>query len=261
MKPELNRESSTPIFQQIMNWMREKIQSGEWDDDQKLLSETDLAERFNVSRGTIRKAIEGLIEEKRLVRIHGKGTYVRDEVLLEQEPSWRLAGFSLDLISRGIPYTTEVLLKEVINPPVDVREILKLDPGEKIFHMQRLRKINEIPVLLIENHILYAPCEGVERIDFTSKQLYETLEDQFGIQFDWARRTYKADSAGQHISEVLELQAHDPVMYVEEIYHDVLGKPVEYTRAWFNAQVFLIRTIIRREDEKSAFPGLFHQNF
>lgn len=258
MTPEIKRQSPLPIFQQIASWMREKIQSGEWENNHKLMSEIDLATELDVSRGTIRKAIESLISEKLLVRIHGKGTYVRNKILLEQKPTWRLAGFSRDLISRGIPYSTLVLKKEVIKPPADVQKMLNLSKIDDIYHMQRLRKVNDQPVLLIENHIVYSYCEGVENTNFEETQFYTTLEDQFNVPFDWADRTYKSITADKKIAKRLNLTEHSPVVFLEELYHDSQNTPIEYTRAWFDAQVFYIKATIQREHEKRELPGLFH---
>lgn len=261
MAPNLNHQSSIPVYQQIADWMRVKIQSGAWKDDEKLMSETDLAHSLNVSRGTIRKAIETLISERLLVRIHGKGTFVRNQILLEQKPTWRLAGFSRDLNSRGIPYSTEVLQAEIVFPSEIIRDALKLSPDEKIFHLKRLRKIKDQPVLLIENHIVYKYCVGVEEIDFSQQQLYVTLEDQFNIQFDWSKRTYKSQQATPEIAKLLKLDPFAALMYIDELYHNKKSFPIEYTRAWFDAQVFHISTIIKREEEKREFTNLFQQSY
>jgi len=255
--PNLKHEGPTPIFEQISDWMREKIQSGEWADNHQLISETDLASQLNVSRGTIRKAIERLVSEKLLVRVHGKGTFVRNSIILEQLPNWRVAGFSNDLINRGIPYSTDVLLKEIIDPPEEIQKILNLTPNEKIFHMHRLRKINEQPVLLIENHIAYHHCKGIEEIDFSSQQLYNTLENSYQINFDWANRSFKSMTADRHIAENLKINKNAAVMFFEELYHDPNDTPIEYTRAWFDGQIFYIKTIIKREDEISNLPRIF----
>ncbi len=258
MEPNLNRNSPTPIFEQITDWMRSKISSAEWQDEQKIPSESELCAKFGVSRGTVRKAIEVLISERLLIRIHGKGTFVKNKIFLEQKPTWRLAGFSRDLISRGIPYSTKVLKGEVVQPSDEVREKLRLSPVKKIFNLQRLRKINDQPVLLIENHIVYDYCQGVEEIDFEEKQLYVTLENEFKIQFDWANRTYRSILANPKIAGLLNLHKNAPLMYLEELYHDTHSTPVEFTRAWFDAQVFYIKTSISREDEKKELPGIFH---
>ncbi len=258
MPPNINRQGPTPIFEQITQWMRQKIHTGEWANDHKLMSESNLASAFDVSRGTIRKAIESLITEKLLVRIHGKGTFVRNKVLLEQQPNWRLAGFSQDLISRGIPYSTEVLTKEIVSSDKEIQNLLNLQPSDKIFHMYRLRKINDQPVLLIENHINYELCEGIEAIDFTQNQLYITLEEQFKIEFNWARRSYKSINADKSITKHLKLKNEAAVMLAEEHYHSIDNEPIEYTRAWFDGQIFYIKAIIKREDEKSELPHIFH---
>jgi len=258
MEPNLNRNNAIPIYEQITNWIREKIQTSEWQNDQQIPSETELCEIFEVSRGTVRKAIEVLISERLLVRIHGKGTFVRNKILLEQKPTWRLAGFSRDLISRGIPYSTKVLKKEVMQPSEEVRKKLRLSPSKKIFNMQRLRTINQQPVLLIENHVVYDYCEGVEDINFEENQLYITLENTFNIPFDWANRTYRAILADPKVAGLLNLQKNAPLMYLEELYHDSLSTPIEYTRAWFDAQIFYITATISREDEKREVNGLFH---
>ncbi len=258
MKPDLNRNSPTPIFIQITNWMRNKIHSGEWQDDQQIMSEIDLSRKLGVSRGTIRKAIEVLISERLLVRIHGKGTFVKNKILLEQKPTWRLAGFSRDLISRGIPYSTKVLRRDIVQPSEQVRALLKLSPSKEIFNLQRLRKINQQPVLLIENHIVYDYCEGVEEVNFEKNQLYVTLENKFNIPFDWANRTYRSILAEPKVADLLNLPKNAPLMYLEELYHDTNSTPVEFTRAWFDAQVFYIKTTINRDDENKELPGIFH---
>lgn len=257
MAKKITNNSPLPKYQQISHWMRENILSGSWSENEQLPSETKLADELNVSRGTIRKAIEELIGEGLLVRTHGKGTFVKTNLLLEQKPTWRIAGFSRDLISRGIPYSTKVLLKEIISPPQEIANKLSLPPEEKIFHMQRLRLVHEEPVLLIENHIDYQRCQGIENIDFSEKQLYKTLENQCSFNFDWARRSYRAQVADERISECLEVDVGFPIMYLEELYHLEGDIPAEFTKAWINGEYFHISTRINREDEKQDRPGIY----
>lgn len=258
MTAEIDFSGPVPINEQIAELMRDNIFSGEWPKDYKLKSETDLSELYNVSRGTIRKAIEILIDEGLLVRIHGRGTFVKTNILLEQSPNGRIAGFSRDLLLRGIPFSTDIQLAEVIHPPPHIAKILLLKPDEYIFHLKRLRKILHRPVLVIENHLNYQLCEGVEKINFSKEQLYTTLESKFGIQFDWARRTYKAQIADENLAKILNIRVGSPVMYLEELYHVVGDVPVEFTKAWANADIFHITTRINRRDEKRDGYGLNH---
>lgn len=256
MEKLIDKHLPTPIYSQISDWMRKKILLGKWEEDGQIPSEADLSKKFNVSRGTIRKAIEDLISEQLLVRIHGKGTYVKTNIFLKQSPRGRLAGFSRDLISKGIPYETTVLTSEIIPPPAKVTPKLNLEENEKIYHLQRLRIVHEKPIILIENHIDYQRCQGIEDYNFEIHQLYTTLENDFQIEFSWAHRSYYAQAANRHISETLNIPLGDPIFYLEELYHVTGDIPVEFTRAWIRANVFHISTIVQREDEKSEKPEL-----
>lgn len=257
MEKKIKENNPIPKYQQISDWMRENIISGDWSENEQLPSETRLADQLNVSRGTVRKAIEELIDEGLLVRVHGKGTYVKTKLILEQNPVGRIAGFSRDLISRGIPYSTQVLLSEVIIPPPKISQKLSLKPHEKIFHMHRLRYVHDKPVLMIENHIDYKRCLGIENIDFSKKQLYVTLENTYNFNFDWARRTYRAQVSDKRIAELLSIEVGSPIMYLEELYHLVGDIPAEYTKSWINGDLFHISTKINREDEKREKPGIY----
>lgn len=257
MLPNLDFEGPIPINEQISEWMRQNILTGTWPKNHQLKSETDLAQELQVSRGTIRKAIAVLLDEDLLLRIHGKGTYVKTNLVLEQQPTGRLAGFSRDLISRGIPFSTEVLQKEIISPSPAIATLLSLKQNETIFHMYRLRIVHQKPVLMIENHIIYNYCKGIEEIDFSKQQLYATLEDRYNFELDWASRTYKAKIADEHIASNLAIDIGAPIIYLEELYHLIDDIPVEYTKAWIDAEVFHITTLIKREDEKRDPPGIY----
>ena len=257
MYPDLVLDGPVPIHEQITTWMRDNIRSSRWDSGYKLKAESDLASELGVSRGTVRKAIETLIEETLLQRIHGKGTFVRETPFFEQQATGRLAGFSSDLLARGIPFTTEVPFCEVTNPSREIAHLLRLQPTDQIFHMRRIRRIGRHANILIENHIVYDYCVGIETCDFSRNQFYITLENEFNIVFDWARRTYKAQKACQEVADCLDIPVGSPVMYLEELYHNTHGTPIEFTRAWFNGDLFHITTLIKREDEKRDTPGFY----
>jgi GntR family transcriptional regulator len=198
-----------------------------------------------------------LIAENQLVRIHGKGTFVQQKLILEQQPMGRIAGFSRDLVSRGIPFETKVFHQEIMKPSTEIARLLSLDQDESIFHIKRLRIIQEKPIVYVENHVAHNCCEGIEEIDFEKEALYSVLENEFEFKLDWARRTYHAKIADQVIAKRLELEIGAPIMYLEELYHLIGDQPVEFTKAWINAEVFHITTRIRREDEKKEPPEIY----
>lgn len=249
MLPALDYSNPKPINEQISDWMRVNIIAGLWPNNYQLQAESNLAAALKVSRGTIRKAIENLISEQLLTRVHGKGTFVQQPLVLEQKPQGRIAGFSRDLTSKGIPFETIVHLQEVVNPRPSIAHILAISAENRILHMERSRIVRGKPVVFVENHLVYSFCPGIEEDNFVNNPLYTTLEGKYKLELDWARRTYRAVTADSKISKYLEINIGAPVMYLEELYHLAGNRPVEFTRAWINAEIFHITTKIKRSDE------------
>jgi DNA-binding GntR family transcriptional regulator len=113
MLPELERTSPTPLYQQIQDWMRNQIAYGVWPEHYKLKSETDLAAELGVNRGTIRNAVKALTDSGLLVRIHGRGTFVRSRTI-EQPLADHLITFSEGLVLEGISFETRVIEQQTI---------------------------------------------------------------------------------------------------------------------------------------------------
>ena len=105
---EIDKNSLVPIYEQVMDYIKKKIEKGEWKKGDKISTEKDLMELFDVSRGTIKKAISLLVEEKVLTQKQGKGTFVIDENI-----SFPLAegliSFSESMKSQGIDFETELI--------------------------------------------------------------------------------------------------------------------------------------------------------
>jgi DNA-binding GntR family transcriptional regulator len=228
--------------------MRQQILSGEWSADQQLKSETDFAQELGVSRGTMRKAISTLIDEGLLVRMHGRGTFVSKRPF-RQMPLGQLVGFSRDLNHRGIPYETRAVEKKVLAPEGRPANLLQLSQGEKIFFMRRVRYVMGSPLLMIQNHIRYDLCEGIEQVNFNHQQLYHTLENEYHFELDWAQRIFEAQVADAEIAELLEIAPGDPVMFMEQLYHLKDGTPVELSWVWSRGDKYQLAGLIYRQDE------------
>jgi GntR family transcriptional regulator len=114
-RPVLDRNSPVPVYRQLAAWFREKISNQEWKTNFKLDSEIELANQLDLSRGTVRKAVEELISEGLLIRSHGRGTFVSDAENIGQTLATELVGTSEELIKKGIDFETIVLTQRVGN--------------------------------------------------------------------------------------------------------------------------------------------------
>ncbi len=245
MQPALLRTGPTPIYKQIEEWVRQQIISGVWPEHYKLSSETDLAAKLQVSRGTIRKAIAELISQGLLVQIHGRGTFVSSRTL-ESPLAERLLTFSDDLLDKNIPFETRVLETAVITPGQRVLSLLSIPPSGRAFYLKRLRIVADTTRVLLCNYVVYDFCHGIERVDFTVKRLFETLERNFKLQLDWGRRCFQAQAAPEDVAPVIGVQPGEPVMYMEQIAYLRDGSPIEMSDMWVSGAHFRLSAIVKR---------------
>jgi DNA-binding GntR family transcriptional regulator len=242
---QLNQNGPVPIYEQIKSWIQGQIVSGAWPEQYKLLAEADLASELDVSRGTVRKAIAELTEEGMLVRTHGRGTFVAPGAL-EQPLADRLITFSEDLISRGIAFETDVLAQGVAPATGRLAGRLNVRPGEKLFYLKRLRLVNDSPIIMLHNYVVYDVCPGIEAVDFAHVRLFEVLEQHYGLQIDHGRRTFQAMAAEYDTAEHLDLNAGDPIMHIEQQTYLKNNQLIEFSDLWLRGDQFKLSSQVWR---------------
>jgi DNA-binding GntR family transcriptional regulator len=225
--------------------MREQITMGVWPGRFKVKAEVDLASDLDVSRGTIRKALEALIAEGLLTQTHGRGTYVTPHVL-EQPLADRLVTFSEDLIGKGIAFETQVCEQMLIPARGRVAMQLNVSAGVQIFYLRRVRRVEGIPVALLNNYVVCDRCPGIDKIDFTSERLFHALEDRFGLTVSHGVRTFEAQAADREVAYQLGIEAGDPVMFVEQITRTDDGSVIEFSDIWLSGDRFRLTASVRR---------------
>lgn len=251
----LEPDGPVPIYEQIQAWMHEQILTGAWPERHKLPAEADLAAELAVSRGTMRKAIAELSRKGLLIRSHGRGTFVAPGAL-EQPLADRMVTFSEDLISRGIPFETEVLGQGVIAARGKVAERLDTAPGTKLFSLKRLRLVDDVPLILLHNYVIYDVCPGIEQMDFTHVRLFEVLEEHYGLQIDRGRRTFQAQVADAERSAHLDLGLGDAVMHIEQQTVLTDNRLIELSDLWLRGDQFRLSAMVQRHPPHESALGL-----
>jgi DNA-binding GntR family transcriptional regulator len=246
-----DKNTSLPLYIQLANGIRVRVITGEWPAGYKLPAEIDLAKKLEVSRGTLRKAIEVLSAEKVIEQFQGKGTFVLATVF-EQNWAYKLTSTSEELNWKGIPFRTEVieLCKKTIKNQ-RILSLLNLSPvHHEVISLKRLRYVSDSPVVL---HETYFPAEkyvGLLSIDFTQESMTGVLENQLGVGVTWADHTISAIYAEKEVARLLQLKAGGPVIYDEHILYDDKDQVVEFTKGWFRGDRFRLKTIAYRDKEK-----------
>lgn len=253
--PAIDRTNPTPIFKQIQDWMRANILSGEWPEYYQLKSEIDLAAELSINRGTLRNAIQQLIEEGLLIRIHGKGTFVAANAV-QQPLADNLTTFSENLISQNIPFETLVRENLVMTASPSIASLLSLPHEAPVFFLNRVRTVKDKPIVLLKNYLPYQLCEGIERVNFAEVQLFKVMEETFGFKIAWARRYFEARIADAEIGEALSIAIGEPIMYAKQITYRADGIPLEMSDIWFVGNVFRLSAVVNRKNAMSILSGV-----
>ena len=218
-----------PIYMQMREIIRYKIERGEYAPCTALPSENDLAEEFATNRQTVRNAIDTLVNEGLLRRVAGKGVYVlgkKMERYLEI-----LQGFTQTMLDRKVTPSIKVV-KKVVRKAGDMYSLkFGIKPDDDIFYIKRLCYGDSEPVSLEE---IYVPKNLVPKlagIDLSVFSLYEVYE-LYGIKLERAYQTLDLVHLEQNDARMLGISAELPVMLFECTSYDDQGRIIEFSRSY-----------------------------
>lgn len=220
---DLDRTGPVPLYFQIASGMETAIRSGAIPSGSRLENEISIGRRLGLSRPTVRRAIQELVDKGLLVRRRGIGTQVVQGTVTRPV---ELTSLYDDLDASSHAPTTQVLTNEVVPAPQDVADKLGVPAGSNVLFLRRRRGADGAPVAVLEN---YLP-EGF--LDITSEQLrerglYQVLRAR-GVAIAIARQTIGARRARADEAELLGISEGGPVLTMTRVAFDNAGRAVEY---------------------------------
>lgn len=240
----VNRQGPIPLYQQVADELRSRIRAGTWPPHYKLKAEPVLAEEFEISRGTVRQALQSLVREGLLTQAQGKGTFVTAKSVdlpLAQE----LVTMHELLAETGQHFTTELLEEDVSPGSERIRRLLDVPPDESLLRLRRRLVVEGEPFVVLENWIRLDLCPELRSVDFTERSLFDALENLCGLEITWGQRHFSARKAGR-MAELLAMDQNNPVLYIEQITYLSDGSPLEYSDVWVRADKLRVSTILTR---------------
>lgn len=223
-------KKNIPVYIQIHDRIREEIESGKWLVGDRLPSERELATTFNVSRMTLRQAIQTLSDEGILERRIGSGTYVAREKV--QELMSGTTSFSEIMLDQGKAPSSKTVSYFVTTPSSSEMEKLQLDADEKIVRMERIRYADKLPICFEVASIPYKLVESFTKKSIT-ESLYQTLTENDRYTIGKAEQKVTAVVAAERIAELLEIKKGDAILRVKQISYLSAGEPFEYVRSQY----------------------------
>jgi GntR family transcriptional regulator len=222
----------SPLYQQIKALITQGLQSGEWKPGELIPSEVELANRFKVSQGTVRKAIDELASENLLVRRQGKGTFVATHH--EARAQFRFLRLMPDEGEPSYPDNKVVEVKR-LRAPADVARALDMKSGDSVVFIKRVQSFGGVPTILEELWLPGALFKGLtaERLSEYKGPMYGLFESEFGTRMIRASEKIRAVSALQAEAELLGVADGAPLLSVERISFSYGDKPVELRRGLY----------------------------
>lgn len=224
---ELNHDLPTPLYQQVYDIWKPKIETGELKPGDRIPTERELCELHGVSQITVRQAIQMLVQEGLVIRRPRTGTRVAQRKFSQQLV--KLTSFSEDMRSRGLIPGGRVVFAAEEEADVTTARILKLDENARIAKIERVRVAEDEPMAIETFRMSADLCPGIVNENIEDKSLYELLRIRYHIDPVWAQQSFEASSCKTKEADLLGIRRGAPVLRVERIAYDSSETPIEYT--------------------------------
>ena len=245
MSSTIDPFNSVPKYYQLASIFRQKIEDEEWPPRSPIPSERQLEIIYNLSRTTIREAINLLVQQGFLYREHGRGTFVSPQKL--QKGWMELTSFSEDLIKRGLKPGQIIRSLARIVPSAKILQRLELAPGSSLYCIERVRLADNTPIGLQTSYLALAEDQTITLEEMEdSGSLYRILSEKFHIYPTEADETLEVTLATPEEAALLSVAPSAPLLLSERILFSQERKPVEYVKILYRGDRYQYYTHLKR---------------
>ena len=223
----------SPLYQQICQSILNSLQAGEWKPQQAISSEMELAKRYNVSQGTVRKAIDALVAENLLVRRQGKGTFVAS--FDQEQTQYRFMRLHPDTGTRASAGRAQRQILECrrIRATAELARGLQLRAGDTVLQVRRVLSWGGVPTVLEDIWLPAGVFRGLtaEMLADYPRSSYALFEKEFGVRMIRAEEKLRATLPDAQQAELLQVPPHTALLQVERISYTYNDRPMEMRQA------------------------------
>lgn len=230
-----------PTYLEIREALRRRIVSRAYQPGEKLPNELELARQFRVSRMTLRRALNDLVNEGLLRRVPGVGTFATQRHLRSDHT--RLRSFWETTVSLGLTPSSRVVEAAQVDPDDVVRGSLELDRNAQVYRICRVRLADGEPLAF---HEAYIPCDlmpGLLERDLAGS-LYGYYRE-FGFVIASGEQLIQACAADARLAELLEVPPGTPLLYIERVTRTSSGSPIEFLRGYLRSDRYPVYMTLR----------------
>lgn len=204
-----------PVYAKVYEALKKEITDGEYMIGQLLPPEPELEKKFEVSRTTVRKAVELLVRDGFVKVRQGRGTEVVDYRTKQNLNA--VTSISETLRKKGIDVRPKSIYIDVVTPSNHIAQELGLKPEEKVARIQRIQLADGRPLAIMKNYIPYHLVPGIERYVNDIVSLYKFMREQYGICIDSGHDRISAKVSNFYESEVLQVPVGTALLYMKRV--------------------------------------------
>lgn len=251
----LRADTGVPLYRQLYNRLRDRIDDGKFELGQKLPSERTLAADHGISRLTVRKAL-GLLKDEGYVHAHhGKGYFVAPAIHDNRHQLAPASGAFIEAQAgaraqrrsgSSSPLSGQLLDRRVSNADGSLAARLHIRSGDAVIYMRWLRHKDGRPFALSDSYLPYRLSASILNADLTQRSYYEVLEQDMGIHVWRSQQEIQAVLANKEELELLNLSPPAALLLSHQVIFDEHNRPIEYARVLFTGDENTINLDTRR---------------
>jgi GntR family transcriptional regulator len=223
-------ERRTPHYLRIYRDLKNQISESEYAPSERLPTQRELAGRYGVTVMTVRQALQLLEQEELVVMRHGLGTFVAPQRIRVEMGNLR--SLAQEVTDQGLELKTRVLRRGLVEPHPHIAELLKLELGEPVFSIERLRFVGLEPVVYQHSQLLPWLGEALDDVDLSIISLYDYLQRELNVELAHAQERVHAIPLAAHEATLLEEEPGAAALLSERVTFSVTGDPIMFDRAF-----------------------------
>jgi len=242
----IDKNSKIPLYMQLYIILKEEIANGTYAAESFLPSESELLEKYGLSRITIRRALTDLENDGYVKKIRGKGTKVYPKK--QYSDLFELTGFNENAMRDGQRPASIILKFDIVQANVDVAEHLQINPGENVYYLKRLRLLNGRINGIHHTFISQRTGLDINISNWTEETSLYDYYGQNGISVSTATEVIQAMLPTPTLVKELYISELEPIFYRERVTYDSQGNTIEYSQNYYIAKEHKYFVQLKKDD-------------
>jgi GntR family transcriptional regulator len=241
---KIEKNSPLSLYYQLKQIIIDMIDKRELMENDRLPTEQELCDKYDISRATVRQALKDLENEDYIYKIQGKGTFVSPSRF--QQDLLKFYSFTDEMKKTGKTPTSQVSDFKIISPDNKIAGILNLDRDKKVYEFTRLRLADDEPMMLENTYIPYELFPEITKEKLEMTPLYDILINEYGVVFSKAEESFRPTLLTEEEAEKLNYIKGGPAILLERITYNSNRRVIEYTKSVARGDKFKYHVVLEK---------------